>query len=759
MTASTYDDEVRATVVDPEDRTAPSGPSRVRPARRRRVPEWLVALAVGVVTWLVGWLPYLLGEFVYYAGDQYDQNMPMWHRFGEDLLAGRWPVPMDPAAWMGGNNAGEALTGIWNPVNLAEFVLVSRFDDLALAAAVVSVQFLGLLAMGTFLLARSHGAHRWPAAAVGVAVPFSGFALFYEAGGWPYHLMAFTWVTWFWWAAHRHTRGRLNPLVPVVFGALAMTTGSPYGACGVVVVLLGLAVELLVRRRTGRLVHLAVVGLCVGAVALPVYLPLLATNEVSWRSDLAGLANDTFLVPDLGDLAAGSSPSYLPSMTYWEGVLETRPSVYLAWFVLPLLPWLRWDRLRRRLRLLLGTVVTGSVFLVLTLGPSNLWLFRWPIRFVDYLYLSVAVLFAVALSAGLTTAAWRRRAVASAAIVGGGTYLAWAVQPSGLGGTHLTALALVAAGTALAVLAHHRRGLPALGAVLVAGTAAVVALQGGTFPYRPDGVLWRAPSDVAAMQEGAAPYRGTVLQVATMNGVTTEQMRRGELLFGNMQQLVGHETVGSYTGIGFDEFGDELCMGYRGEPCADAWDRLWQPTGEGVPVPLVDALRVSTLVVQRVLVPDVADTPPPPGWAVAEVSDARVVWVREQPLTGEGRVSWSAPGVDVVEDTARLDRELVGYRSDREVVGYRADAAGEVLFARLAWPGYTATVDGRPVEVTDGPAGLVSVEVPAGEHELVLRYEAPGLRTGALAALAAGVVAVVQAVVWWATGRRRRRRR
>jgi hypothetical protein len=723
--------------------------SQIPPALRpRQVPEWLVTLAVGAVTCLLGCIPQLLGDSLYYTGDQYDQNMPLWHRLGEAVRAGEWPVPMDPAGWMGGNHAGEALVGTWSPVHPAEFVLVSLFDDLALAGFVVSVQFLGLLAMGTFLVARGQGAHRWPAAAVAAALPFSGFTLFYEAAGWPYHLMAFTWVTWFWWAAHRLVQGRLTPLVPVAFGALAMTTGSPYGACGVVVVLLGLGVDLVVRRGLGRLAHLAVVGACVGATGLPVYLPLLATNEVSWRSDLAGLENDTFLVPDLGDLAAASSPSYLPSITYWEGVLETRPSLYFAWFVLPLLPWLRWDLLRRRSRSLVAPGVIGAVFLVLALGPSNLWLFRWPIRFIDYLYLSTAVILAVALSGGLVTDVPRRRTAASAVIVGGGAYLAWAVRPTGLGGTHLLALLLVATGTALAVVGERRRGLPALGVVLVAGTAAVLALQSSSFPYREDSPSWRAPHDVAALQAGASLYRGTVLQLASAEEVTTGQMRRGLLLFGNMQQLVGHETIGSYTGIGFAEFSSELCMSYRGETCPEAFDRIWAPAGEDVSVPLVDALRVSTLVVQRALVPEVVDTPPPAGWQVAEISAVRVVWVREQPLASGGRVSWSGPGIEVLQDTST---------PQREVVRYRADEAGPILFARLAWPGYEATVDGRRVAVTDGPAGLAVVNVPAGDHELVLRHTTPGLDTGVTAIAVAAVAASVQTILWHVQRSRHRR--
>ena len=97
-------------------------------------------------------------------------------------------------------------------------------------------------------------------------------------------------------------------------------------------------------------------------------------------------------------------------------------------------------------------------------------------------------------------------------------------------------------------------------------------------------------------------------------------------------------------------------------------------------------------------------------------------------------------------------------RPQQEVVRYRAGASGQVLFARLAWPGYTASVDGRTVDVTAGPAGLAVADVPAGEHVLTLTYEPPGVRTGVQVALLAGVLALAQAGVWHWQRRRARTR-
>jgi hypothetical protein len=711
----------------------------------RRAPEWLWALGVGGITALICMIPQWRGEFFYYVGDQHEQFAPLWHHFGEQLREGRWPT-MDPAGWMGGNYAAEALTGIWNPLNLLNFVVVSFFDNLSLASFVVMLEILAILGVGAFLLAREYGAHRIPAAVLGTAVPVSGFTLWYEASGWPAGLMAFTWVTHFWWSARRHSRGHLTPVVPFAFGFLAVTTGNPYATLGVIVVLTALSVELLLQRQWRRLANLVLVGTCVGTVALLVFLPLLGTSEVTSRQQLAEIANDTFLVPDLGDLAAASSPTYLPSIANWNGaLLETLPSTYFCWFLLPLAPWLRWHTLRPLARSAPSVFVVGVTYLAATLGPSNLWLFRWPIRLIEYLYLALAVLVAVVLSAGLATDRPRRRATASAVLAVGGAYLAWAVQPAEYNRIHLAGLLLVGVLITGALLAYRLRGSPAFGAVLVVGTACVVALQTSVFPQP---APQRAPAyDVARIEAGTAGYEGTVLQLASLSGVTSEQMRSGEIMFGNLPRAAGLDTISSYTGMGFLEFATALCMDYRSATCPEAFDRLWQPAGRGVPAPLVDVLRVSTLVLQNSLLPEVVRQAPPPGWSVADRTAARIVWTRDEPLPDRGRVSWTSPGVEVVTADAA---------AQREVVDYRATAPGRVVFARLAWPGYTASVDGRPVELTPGPVGLVAVDVPAGAHTLVLEFTSPGLRVGLAAVTLATLVVLLQAVILGVGGRRRR---
>ena len=81
-----------------------------------------------------------------------------------------------------------------------------------------------------------------------------------------------------------------------------------------------------------------------------------------------------------------------------------------------------------------------------------------------------------------------------------------------------------------------------------------------------------------------------------------------------------------------------------------------------------------------------------------------------------------------------------------ETVEFTREGAGasSLTFARLAWPGYTAAVDGVPVPVEEGPAGLLVVELPDDVRggTLTLSWSPPG-STVSLAAAALGAVAAL----------------
>jgi hypothetical protein len=350
---------------------------------RARLRALAIPFGVAVVVAVLAQLPFLRSRLFYFWDDSAAQFIPMYRALGNQVLAGHWPILLDPGNWMGGNLAAEALFGGWNPVNVANYVLVASLPDLAVAAAIVKTEYLVLLAIGTYLLCREYGAARWASSVLAVAMPFAGFTLYFEATSWAAGLIAFSWVPLLWWALRRAATGRLPAIVAFGVGFLTITTGNPYGLLAVIVVVFGLVVELIATRQRGTL-RLVMIAACLGGAAMMVFLPLLGNSSVSWRANRE-MFNNGQLVPSLTDLLDLSMPSQEPKIASFEpgSIRMDVPAVYFAWFVVPLLPWLHWSKLRSGWRNLAGPLTVAGCYLVMALGPSNFWMFRWPLRLVE----------------------------------------------------------------------------------------------------------------------------------------------------------------------------------------------------------------------------------------------------------------------------------------------------------------------------------------------------------------------------------------
>lgn len=713
------------------------------PDRPRALRRFGPAIGLAVLVALLAQLPLLHNPAIYFWDDSAAQFIPTWRYLGEQLRAGNFPLLL-PEFWAGGNLAAEALFGLWNPVCLVVAVIVSLIPNLAIAATVVKTTFLVVLALGGYGVAREYGAGRGAAVAAGAALPFAGFTLYFDAGSWASGLIATSMVPHLWWTARRAARGELNPLVPFAVGFLTITTGNPYGVLGACLVFGALLVEFGLLRNRGAIRSVLLTGVATGLCVPLVFLPLLLNAAVTVRAGTS-LRNDGFMVPGLADVLNLSTPSFLPYFWAHEKPYLTVPVTYLAWWILPLLPWLRWRVLAERIRSLTGLLVFGGVALLMSVAPSDVWMFRWPARLLPFFALAVAVLAAVGLTGGLRTDHRARRAGISAAIIAVGGYLSLAARPE-LKTVNLAGLALVALLTVGAVvLARSRPRL--LGPALAASGAVVLLVQTTWFPANQNVTQYNFPTSVDRLRADFADrYPGTTLQVA--NGVQVVNQRTPQtswhnLLFGSMLHTAGVDAVNTYTGMNYRPFAEALCLNYEGSVCPDALNRLWRPRTDGRP-PLADLLRLETVVVQN----NLAGLPAfqvPAGWRVAERTDVVTVYRRTDELPYSGsRLAAVSRGTTAAPVSSGPTAETV-----------RVSGPGVLTFARLDWPGYRASLDGADLPVGRTADGLVTVTVPDGRAgDLVLRWSAPGLPAGVAAVVVAALLAVGHAVI---AGRSRRR--
>jgi hypothetical protein len=468
------------------------------------------------------------------------------------------------------------------------------------------------------------------------------------------------------------------------------------------------------------------------------------------------IANTGKLQPSAGDFLQASNPTAVPPIIAITGP-NTVPSTYLAWFVLPFLPWLRWGDLRGRVGQLLAPMAVSTVYLALVLAPSKLWMFRWPLRVTEYLYLGLLVIFARIISRGLATTHARGRLVGSAVAIAVPAYLAWATSPSSL---HRLAAgsALVVVLTAIALAAARfgpsRSMALGLAGVFIVGTGLSVLLQLTAFGENKGSRVWHTPSDVAAMKARFDGRTGTVMQfsdlrdlqhAATLSRLTAEWRY---FLPGSLYDVTNVQAVNHYTGMGLLSFERSLCMSYDGftRPCG--YRSVFESPTPSLP-PLADLMKIDTIVVGPKQSHAANTTPPPAEWALV-TSNAHVqVYRRKTPLPFAGsHLSFVPSGIDVsqaVSDDARHEHV--------DITSYQGQG-GQLVFAMLGWPGWRATLDGHSLKVGRDTAGLLTVTLPPGgaSGRVELTYTPPGLKPG----LGAAGLAILGALALGWFGRRRR---
>ncbi|MFC0546528.1 hypothetical protein [Kutzneria chonburiensis] len=705
--------------------------------RRARLPLGVCVVVAGLAL-----LPLIKNRIFYFWDDSAAVFVPSWRYMGTQLLSGHFPV-LAHDLWMGGNISAEAQLSLWNPVMLLNDMVVASLPDLAVAATFVKIQFLVLLALGTYLLCREYGARPGASAAVAVLLPFAGFTLYFDAAAWAISMISFSFIPHLWWSARKSARGRLNPIVPVFFGFMAMSAGSPYGALGVVVVMTVVIAERLLLKHWSASLRLVLIGAAVALTGVVVYMPLVLAGDVTFR-DNTHAHNFGYMVTALGDLLNLSSPTYLPHEQANQLDHLTVPYSYLGWFILPLAPWLRWSVLKENVRARSALLIFGGIYILATTGPTELWLFRWPMRLVDYPYLPVCVLVAIVLSQGLRTTFLSRRILGSALLIGVQTVLAWSATPEQKY-RHL-AIGLLIAALVAAVVFVARRNKRFVPTVLVFGTAITLFLELNWYPYNAAATAWNMPHNMEELHKRFDRYTGNTFTVASVGfqdpGANPDGAWK-DMLAGSMYAAAGVKSVNSYTGIGFVKFMNALCLGQSGASCAESYKKLWEVQPEGVS--LADLLRLETVVVRKGYA---TVGTPPPGWRVLSTDDQATVLRRIDPLPWpNGTVSWTDSGVTV---TADQQQPLTG-----ETLSYKG--SGKIVLAGLAWPGMTASVNGVAVPVQIGTAGLMTLDLPSAPQGATLEvtFDEPGFSYGIPLLIVGLLLGLGHGGAYWYVRRRR----
>ncbi|MGW4368255.1 hypothetical protein ACWEKT_21685 [Nocardia takedensis] len=720
------------------ERDAPAG---------RAVYTWGLVTAVGVIAGYCAVLAANPRHF--YADDTESQYAPLWVMLGRALREGRFPT-LVPENWLAGNYAIEE-AGLLNPPQLLIDLIAPSVDNLAVYATVVKLLFAIVLGLGVFRVCEEYGAALPWAAVAGVAAPFTGWLLFFDEASWYTAFTGTAWLVQAWASGVRYARGRSGPVPTFVFLYLAISVQYIFPAveAGLVIVAVALG-EWVHQRRGAPSLRLLAVSACAAAAGLATYLPSVLSAKVTWRGT-AQINNDQFLTVPWSESLNASLPTALPAYNSWWGYVQPMPVTYIAWFLIPALAFVDWGRARAAWREFTAVALVAIGALMWTAGPGTIGPLRWPARVLPLLALALLVLVCLLLGRFATVRDARPRLIAAGVLIAA-LWLRSASAAPDLWVRHLLAALAVAALGALAVLLGVRRGGAAACLLILIATIPIAHLQ--VRAAQPTPLGWNLPERRSAMKAAFPDFPGTTLQLADRGLIPPSERTLdgayGSLVFGNYAKNLELTYVGGYTPNGHLSFGELLCMRWDTSVCADAYRRAFvvEPTtGRTV----VDLMKVDRVVLQRTLFPRAGIEPAPPGWQwVSAPGHDRYIAVlerRDGPVsTRDGRIA-AVTGVTAtsVSENDRVSRVLVD-----------SPDGGRVVFARLGWPGYRVTLDGRelPVELVAG--SFLAVDIPAGTDngELTVAWAPPGRTLGA-AAMALGLLGT--GILQWTYRRRRDR--
>lgn len=765
-----------------------NGPARrTTPLTSRTWPAVLasVLLVASVMTML-----FVRNHRYFFIDDRQADGVGKLVELGRILLSGEWPWLSTNGVSSGGY-AVEYQNGVFNPANLALGVVMVKLDDAALASFVQILVHTLLLAGAAAWLGRLLGLPlRW-IIAFAVSIGLQPYTIYWVAG-WYQVVTAFSWFVLAVTAAYAlHLRPRKRYGWTLLFATYCCyTSGWPLAIPVLGLVVLTLLLARLATRQPARATWWLGAWYAGGALTSLIALyPLMLSLQVATRTSAVGNSSN-FLVVPLEGLLHFPDPTYWPWFNNFGGyALQRYPHLYVAWFVLPVLVLWRPSPMRQAARALW---ITSLVLLALTvfgaLGPERLLLFRFPLRFAQYSGFFLLVVTAMLVANGRAVFSRRRLWVLMSIC---GVLLLTSIQsdPSSVLRILLLGLVMVAlcaatwwAGARGGTLspgvqsvegsADVRRstrsgsrigGFLAVDSVVSAGTVLVLAWLGYVNPVG-RGLDWGFPSDLSTVPRlsqqdytlfyGSYPPLKAPDQLPSPSEQADVQQYYREYHASSMGLLVGDREVNGYSPLGYRSFQDRFPMDDQGNFGPEGADRFTAQDPE-TGVSWLEMLRVDQVITQ--LGPRDKQLTQLLGAPWTRYSEGRMMATYRHPAYSlPGLVSYAAPGTQV----AQVAGCPLRHSTECTQVTSPALGPGRVVFARLWFPGYSASLDGVPLPVDRHADMLVSVDVPAGRSgKLVLTYTSPGLVPFGSLAVGVLIAAGVTSVLVPMTGPRRARRK
>jgi hypothetical protein len=692
---------------------------------------------------------------------------PIAQHYREAFWHGELPL------WNHLNCTGIPLLAQWNTAMLYPPSLFYLVFPLPWSLGVFSVCHLWLAAMGMYFLARRWTGSQFAAAVAGLAFGFNGLSWYMVM--WLSNLGAYAWMPWVVLAVESAWRagGARRIVLASLAGAMQMLAGAPeiilltWGVLGVLWLMDFFRSEI----PRGRLMlRFALVPVIVAALSLAQLLPFMellrhsdrsaSYGDADWAMPLSGLAN--FLVPAF-HCQTTSEGIFVQISQYWT------PSHYAGAGILALALAGAIGARNRRAWLLAGAALFG---ILMALGPHGLLysglkavfpqigFMRYPIKFVTLTMFALPPLAAFAVSRQQEIAGSRRArlllpgiALALLALIGLIVWSAWKHElPAGnwpatwhnalLRGAFLLLIAGVVIGLGRAK-ELKLQGLLSIALLLLLWIDVQTHMPNLSPTVDPSvyspGMI-RESLKLPAPAADEPRFMGTFaaiykMQFTNLTNREANYLSRRLSLFDDCNLLDDIPKIDGFLSI------------YLREP-KQITERLYAYDQANIDLKgLKDFLDIGYI-----------NVPDPTGEKAIEWTN-RATFL---PLVTTGQKPVFADATNTLAGLVRLDfdpRQIVYLpaeasnsitvnQTDAKIVSSKMSAqkvAAEVeakspalvVVAQSYYPPWHAYVDGKRAVVWRANHAFQAVEVPAGKHEVVLKYEDNTFRAGAIISLAA----------------------
>lgn len=751
----------------------PSGAATSQAEPSKRIPSAAVGALVFVIAAAIAFgftfLKYRYDPSTVLRDDGINEFTPYLIERGRLIAQGDWSV-LTTNSLSGGNLLVDFGRSIFHPIIVAlTLVATVIHEPLKLAMLFGALEMLSLMT-GGYLLGRTVRLKHLSAMLLGMTLAFLplNVALF-TADHWNTGLGLSSFV----WALALAIRAFQSPRALRLFALSAASwvvfaTGWPFVYVVLALSLIALAVAWCrpFARNTGlprRLLDTARIAFAVVLAfiaALPVFseyaylMPQLARNST-------GVGNaDNFGVPSLGQvLSVGNPVGGDWWNTFWGYVYWGIPIGFVTMLVWALF-FKRFDRFRLASPEITATAAMTVLMLAATQLPTYMGPLRWTFRYVGYLAVFAALLIFMLID----RLEWRfsstRAKAAALALCVGLVILASRIPMPTNDKMHALVLPLATLAVLIAALwlLRSRRTTAAVLCLVLGGTA----LSSFTAVTSKESFVQTLNMPAASTLDAYADElaQGYVLTVESdlPRGGTANLFENFN--YGTRYLLFGQRVINGYDPVVQQAYQNSLKpTTSQGNLPNDAVAHLSQPVDNasgnaGETICRFDQYGIRSVLLQSSGGTPTADALTTCGFERVDGNDAESLYARRGLSALVGTATLADTGLSFSAD------ELVSQQQEHLQVENANDAPATLHFARMHWPGYTATLNGRPLEVKASSDGvLVDVEIPAdASGTLELRYAPVTWRFVVPAAITAAGLLVTYTIAGLFIERRHRHR-